>query len=201
MFPRLGLAVAELETVDDDDVTTRIRVLREEKLDELELPDVANDDELIELDAVELNVLKIDEDLVELRLELLELETDVDLDELRLEILVLEIDDNFVELVTTEELRLEVLEGDTDEVLVVLLARLDDLDDETVDETNDNLMLLERVELFDEVVETTLEICDDELIDVIVITRRVLEDDRIKLVGEARLVVFQGGRVIVLLKS
>ena len=61
-------------------------------------------------------------------------------------------------------------------------------------------MLVDSVELFDEVVETTVETRVDELCDVVVIITRVLELDTTELVEE-RLVVFQGGSVTVLLKS
>lgn len=61
-------------------------------------------------------------------------------------------------------------------------------------------MLVNSVELFDEVVETTVETRVDELCDVVVIITRVLELDTTELVEE-RLVVFQGGSVTVLLKS
>ena len=61
-------------------------------------------------------------------------------------------------------------------------------------------MLVNSVELFDEVVETTVETRVDELCDVVVIITRVLELDTTELVEE-RLVVFQGGRLTVLLES
>lgn len=190
LFPRVGLAVAELETVEDDDVDTWIPVLREVRLDDLELNDVAEDDENLELE-LELVATEVD------AVELLELETDEDFVELTLELLELETVDDFVELVETTVL--EVFEDDTDDVLV-LVERLENLEDET-DERDEDLVLLDSVELFDEVVETTLETSELELVDVVVTTRRVLEDEKTELVEETKLVVFHGGRVTVLLKS
>lgn len=181
LFWRVGTAVAELETVEEDDETTWTCVLRELKLDELELPDDAKEDEEIlelelvrtEVDAVELFELEADEDIVELMLEDLELEIDVD----------------FVELV---ERVVEVTEDETVDALVEL--------DVFTDETEDDLVLVDRAELFDEVVETIVEIREDELVDVDVTTTGVL-DDTTELVDETRLFVLHGGRVTVLLKS
>lgn len=71
---------------------------------------------------------------------------------------------------------------------------------EVCDAEIEDLVLVDSMELFGEVVETTIETKDDELSDVVVIIMRVLELDTAELVEE-RLVVFQGGSVTVLLKS
>lgn len=167
-------------TVEEDEETTCIRVLRELKPEELELPGVISVEKILELELVGAEVDAV---------ELLELESDEEFVELRLELLVLETDDDFVELI-------ECVVDVPEEENVDALVELEVLDDET----EDVLVLVNSVELFDEVVETTVETRVDELCDVVVIITRVLELDTTELVEE-RLVVFQGGSVTVLLKS
>lgn len=109
-------------TVEEDEETTCIRVLRELKPEELELPGVIRVEEILELELVGAEVDAV---------ELLELESDEDFVELRLELLVLETDDDFVELI-------ECVVDVPEEENVDALVELEVLDDETEDVSTQN---------------------------------------------------------------
>lgn len=109
-------------TVEEDEETTCIRVLRELKPEEPELPGVISVKEILELELVGAEVDAV---------ELLELESDEDFVELRLELLVLETDDDFVELI-------ECVVDVPEEENVDALVELEVLDDETEDVSTQN---------------------------------------------------------------
>ena len=109
-------------TVEEDEETTCIRVLRELKPEELELPGVIRVEEILELELVGAEVDAV---------ELLELESDEEFVELRLELLVLETDDDFVELI-------ECVVDVPEEENVDALVELEVLDDETEDVSTQN---------------------------------------------------------------
>jgi len=109
-------------TVEEDEETTCIRVLRELKPEELELPGVISVEKILELELVGAEVDAV---------ELLELESDEEFVELRLELLVLETDDDFVELI-------ECVVDVPEEENVDALVELEVLDDETEDVSTQN---------------------------------------------------------------